>query len=689
MKKKSELKDFLGFTLFALSITWLVSFSVSRFPEKIEVGMVLKQDIRADRPITITDEEETNKDREKALGNVLPVFDFDEQLPEGAPLRLRPIFLKPMVAEMTLLHPYKDKGIVLHRIHPPEGLSEEEEIILRDISQITTVEAAKRKVWPSLQKWITPNTVYDLKETESRKEMAARAVKEETVTYEPGDSILKAGTKLERADTLLLDRIKKARGLENRPIRFLGTFLFVFLALGATLYSSKKFIKKFLPSRKDYLLMGLVIVLTLFILRGSLILAGVLHEAFFYDIPLTALYNAIPVAGGVMLVRLFLNAEASLVLAIILGLLSGLTIGSDVNYTTYCLISGIAASSAIARASHRTAIIKAGCFTGLINAATILGILLIRVAVVEGTFHWISIFSHLSFAFLGGIFASIFVFLATPIFEILLGYATDIKLMELANLNHPLLRELIVRAPGTYHHSHIVGVLAEAAAEAIGANPLLARVSAYYHDIGKMKKPNYFTENAPPGKSRHEGLSPHMSALIVASHVKEGMALAKAHKLPQKIINMIPEHHGTKRIGIFYERALEKTDPGIQQIEEKDFRYAGPRPQSQEAGILMLADSVEASVRALKEKTPTKIKKTVEEMIDKTFAEAELDECDLTLKDLHEIGKAFIRILSALHHQRIDYGETKLDQTAQGKANPSKAEEARPAIVHRLKFPSG
>ncbi|MDO8493994.1 MAG: HDIG domain-containing protein, partial [Deltaproteobacteria bacterium] len=459
--------------------------------------------------------------------------------------------------------------------------------------------------------------------------------------------------------------------------------------LGATFYFSEKFIKHFDPQRKDYIFIGIVVVGMLFLLRFSLIMAGIIHEAVFFDLPRSALYYAIPIAGGVMLVRMFLIAEISLVLAVILSLLAGLTVGSSIDYTTYCLVSSIAASSAIAKASSRGSIMKAGLITGGVNAIAVLAIFLIQMSTTESLFDFSSIGLHLGFALLGGILSSIFVFLATPIIEYFFNYATDIKLMELANLNHPLLKELIVRAPGTYHHSHLVGVLAEAAAESIGANSLLARVGAYYHDIGKMKKPDYYIENNPASVARYETMAPNMSALIVSSHVKEGIALAEEHRLPQKIIDMIPQHHGTKRIGMFFERAKEKAAPG-EKIEEKDFCYPGPKPQSQEAGILMLADGVEAAVRGMKEKSPTKIQKMVESIIDKSFAEAQLDECELTLRDLHEIGKAFTRIATALYHQRIDYAETKSDSTEGPPKTPTSKDAATgTATLHKLRFPQG
>ncbi|MDO8527546.1 MAG: HDIG domain-containing protein [Deltaproteobacteria bacterium] len=686
--RDSAIAGWLGFITLCLAITWLTSFSVSNFPEKIEVGQVLNRDIRADRLFSIVNEEETKKGREKSAQNVLPVYDYDEIVSVQIPTKARAVLSKPIVIEKESLLPYRDIGIVLQRTHPGRG--EEGELVIRDLSKILTVDQLKSALPPAMHKWIVPNTTFNLQETESRKEAALRSVKEKTITYQPGDYIMRAGTKLEPSDVDLLERIKRARGLENIPVRFMGTFLFVALAIGATFYFSEAFVKRFLPERKDYLLMGLVIVIVLLILRISLLVSGVIHEAFFYNLPRSALYYAIPVAGGVMLVRMVLTAEISLVLAVILSLLAGLTVGSGINYTTYCLISCIAAGSAIVKVDHRSAIIKAGVWTGFINAVTVLGILLIEMASSTESFQMKMLTAHLGFAFMGGILSSIFVLVMMPLIETLFDYTTDIKLLELANLSHPLLKELVVQAPGTYHHSHVVGLLAEAAAEAVGANSLLARVSAYYHDIGKMKKSEYFIENTGVEDNRHTTLSPHMSALIVASHVKEGVALAKAHKLPQRIIDMIPEHHGTKKIGFFYEKAKEQHDPETQEIKEEDFRYGGPKPQSREAGILMLADGVEATVRSLKEKTPARIQQTVEKIIDSSFVEAQLDECDLTLRDLHEIAKAFTRVLIGMYHQRIDYAANTPGQSSSPqKAIAEELAKTGEANVHRIKFPRG
>jgi hypothetical protein len=259
------------------------------------------------------------------------------------------------------------------------------------------------------------------------------------------------------------------------------------------------------------------------------------------------------------------------------------------------------------------------------------------------------------FGLLGGLLAAVVVSAVLPLLESIFKFTTDIKLLELASLNHPLLRQLVVHAPGTYHHSMLVGTLAETGAEAIAANALLARVASYYHDIGKMLTPEYFVENQMGRENKHDRLSPSMSALIITAHVKDGIKLAKEYKLPQRIIDIIPQHHGTNLITYFYNKAKELEDPTVQQVQEADYRYPGPKPQTREAAIVMLADKVEASSRVLSEPTPQRIKSLVQRVVNSVFMDGQLDECDLTLRDLQKINDAFVRTLIAIYHHRIEY----------------------------------
>ncbi|NQU07903.1 MAG: HDIG domain-containing protein, partial [Candidatus Abyssubacteria bacterium] len=239
--------------------------------------------------------------------------------------------------------------------------------------------------------------------------------------------------------------------------------------------------------------------------------------------------------------------------------------------------------------------------------------------------------------------------------ESIFGIATSIRLLELSDLNHPLLKRMAMQAPGTYHHSLMVGNMAEAAAEEIGANSLLARVGSYYHDVGKMNKPLYFSENQRGAKNRHDELTPNMSALILTAHAKEGVELAREQRLNQPIIDFIEQHHGTSLMPFFYQKAMEQDQ--THSVEEDNFRYAGPRPQSRETAICMLADSVEAASRSLSNPTHGHIKAMVEKIINNKFVDSQLDECDLTLKDLHGIADSFVRVLAGYLHSRVEYPE--------------------------------
>jgi hypothetical protein len=215
------------------------------------------------------------------------------------------------------------------------------------------------------------------------------------------------------------------------------------------------------------------------------------------------------------------------------------------------------------------------------------------------------------------------------------------------------MKSLMVSAPGTYHHSVIVGNLVESAAEAAGVNPLLARVSAYYHDIGKVKMPDYFVENQSAASSRHEKLTPHMSAMIIVNHIKEGVELAKQYNLPEPIIDIIEQHHGNMVVSYFYQKAKDKGEstPPV----EEDYKYQGPKPQTRVAALVMMADAVEAASRVLTDPTPARIASLVDKIINHIFLEGQLDECELTLKDIHEIKKRFTYILTGIFHKRIDY----------------------------------
>jgi len=260
----------------------------------------------------------------------------------------------------------------------------------------------------------------------------------------------------------------------------------------------------------------------------------------------------------------------------------------------------------------------------------------------------------MGFAFLGGIVSAFLVLGLVPVFESF-GFVTDYRLMELANLNHPLLRQLMLRAPGSYHHSVIVGTLAEAACEAIGANALRAKVASYFHDIGKAIKPKYYVENQRDGVNRHNGLDPWTSARIIVSHVTDGGRLARDHGLPKPIVNNIYMHHGTGLLQYFYAAAQELSE---EPLDEADFRYPGPKPDSREAGVIMLADKVEAATRTIERPDEDNIRLMINRIVNSVMADGQFSECPLTFQEIHTIADTFVAVLLGIHHQRIEYPQT-------------------------------
>ncbi|HPZ65304.1 MAG TPA: HDIG domain-containing protein, partial [Bacillota bacterium] len=313
----------------------------------------------------------------------------------------------------------------------------------------------------------------------------------------------------------------------------------------------------------------------------------------------------------------------------------------------------------VSRVSQRGDLAKAGLYVAGANTATIIAVLLIfgNLSVDHGSL------AQMGYGLLAGIgngiFSSVVAIGLLPYLESGFGITTAITLLELSDPNRPLLRQLLTKAPGTYYHSIMVGNLAEAAAEAVGADPLLTRVAAYYHDIGKMKRPYFFIENQLSGENPHDKITPNLSALIISAHVKDGVELGRKYRLPPVILDIISQHHGTSLISFFYQQALENNQKR-DTVSMDQFRYEGPLPQTKEAAIIMLADAVEAGVRSMTKPTSNRIEGLIRKVIKEKLADGQMDECNLTLKDLDQIGDAFVYIMSGIYHSRIEYPEKDL-----------------------------
>ncbi len=463
-----------------------------------------------------------------------------------------------------------------------------------------------------------------------------------------GEIVVREGHRVQAEDIEKFTYMEEA--LKSRRYRapITGAFVFMLALIMACYLFARGGIKRFSSSSKDMLFMSVVFLGLMMLIRFSGIAAPVL-QAVFPFVPSTVYIYIVPIAAGAMLVRLFLNAVTALLFAAVSSIMAGMFLAGSLDFAAYFFIGGVVAALEARHATQRATVLKAGVYLGIVNCIVLLSLAAIR----GGASVWAPL-STVSAGLLNGIITAVLVIGIAPIVEILFGYTTNIRLLELSRMDHPLLKDLAIKAPGTYHHSIVIGTLVEAAAESIGANPLLARVSAYYHDIGKTKKPLYFIENMK-GENKHDKLTPSMSALVIGNHVKEGIELAKQYRLGKEITDAIPQHHGTSLMRFFYDKALKEQDADMHEVNEKDFRYPGPKPQTKETGILMLADAIEAASRTLPDPTPAKIQGMTQKLVNRIFADGQLDECELTLKDLHAITSSFNRVLSGIFHQRINY----------------------------------
>ncbi len=496
---------------------------------------------------------------------------------------------------------------------------------------------------------VEPNLVFDPERSGELREAARRSVATIMTPVARGEKIIRQG------EAVRPEHIQKLRSYQEELYRIQPPISFIYYALGigllilllylVTVFFLRRYHRGVLQSNSRLLLIATVIIIVLLFSRG-------LRQVAWYLPPglMEAVRYLSPVAFGALLLALLIGVRLALFFTVILSLQTALIQGGGEGYLLVGIIGGLTAVLALSFARRRRDLFRAG------GAAAGAGALVIAaLGLAEGTAPPV-VFNQATGAAAAGILSALAALVALGVFEPLFRISSNIGLLELSDLNHPLLKTLMFRTPGTYHHSLMVATLAEGAARAVSANPLLARVSSYFHDIGKTVKPEYFSENEPPGGSRHDGLIPSMSSLILIAHVKEGVALARRHKLDRRITAIIEQHHGTGLISYFYNRAERSLQLNFNLLE-KEFRYPGPRPQTREAAIVMLADAAEAASVALDRRTPVRLEALVREIIHERFTDGQLDECDLTLTHLKKIELTLTRILAARYHSRVKYPE--------------------------------
>lgn len=483
-----------------------------------------------------------------------------------------------------------------------------------------------------IQRFLKPNTIYNGEKTETQLKEKIADVEDIRINISAGDIVLKAGTKLSDSDIQLLKKIGVYSLVDNVKV-FTGNILYVLVVSGLLWITLKKiFISQMMNKRHYYATLFAIIIL----------IAGIrlINIKF---------VNIFPFEYLVILLGILFGSLYSGIISSFVFMYSIPIIGFNNSLLMVLIVSMIFALYSSSKIKTRADIVNIGIYVGLLKM--LLGVATSWVNKLE----FVDTVFSMAQLFLSGILSGMLVIALLPYFEASFNILTKMKLVELGDLSHPLLKKMSIEAPGTFQHSMLVATLSEQAAEAIGADSIFTRVACYYHDIGKMKRPNFYVENQRGGINPHDKLSPSMSALIIRAHTKDGQEMGKEYNIPREIRDIMAEHQGTTFLAYFYNKA-KREDPSV---EASDFRYDGPKPRTKESAVIMLADTIEAAVRTLENKDPISIEKMIRKLIDAKVDDEQLSDADLTLKELEIIIKTFVKVFGGIYHTRIKYPDQK------------------------------
>lgn len=720
--KRREIKSLGLIIIFIIAVLASMSVSPQVYRSNIHEGDIALKDVYAPYDFTYnwgTDEEATDKAREAASGSILPMVsrdlgsqvnvitgleDFFTVLKEQSGSE-DPVYLKIAELEKVAADDITDKNLnALIRYDDADQLSKKtiniinmvfeqgfidqesldtlkeekaDEIIIFSAEtgkgptrQVSTL-LNRRKTGDFIKKYvsesfddrkirqpvnalisvfISPNLKLDMEMTESER------VKAEGVTgviyrewdVKRNEIIIQKGKRVNERHIAQISQLRSFFRPGRSPKFFWGVLLlFILLGLVAAVHTVYTRKKGMLKNTRE---VGLILLNMFFIIVAADFIMRSPQPSYL-----------IPMASVGMMITFLVGFNVAFVSVVLMSTFISVLVGGNIEMSMAMMVASLVGMFAIRGSRRRSGILFAGLFAGIAKFLAIICIGLING--MDMNFFLRDGLWGLS----SGILSGFIVMGALPVFEYFFKIHTNISLLELSDLNHPLLKRMAMEAPGTYHHSIMVGNLAESACEAIEANSLLARVGAYYHDIGKISKAEYFSENEMGAKSKHSKLSPQMSSLIISKHVKEGVELAKKHKLNDAIINFITQHHGNSVIAYFYQRAMEAAGED-EEVDAANYRYPGPRPQSKETAVVLLADSVEASSRSLVDPTPSSINNLVKKLMNNKFIDGQFDECDLTLKDLHKIAESFVRVLMGVFHTRLSYPSDTMGKRSNGRS---------------------
>lgn len=675
-------------------IAWLVLFSVIALlilsahfvPERTswEVGSVCDQDIQSDRYLTFVDEEGTLRKQQEALEGLQDVYKVDlnkfnsitiaelsesfnklEEIAaaekEGEPLKT--------VEKIAMAHDAYDfaleadewtvlVGMSEHRIQwlynqgadyaitvmsngvLQENLENAREKILQSIRNDRYITGAEEKFLLNVMEEMPLYATYVLDQdaTEERKADILATVTPEKVVVQKGELVVGKGEVLTERQSAILQQLGYAKSA-SPVLVILGLILLIAVLIVLVRGFMLHFTPKIYQDEQKVVLLMLLLVGTLFFydLFLSLSLSTVSERS-------AQVGYLLPVAMGTMLITILLDVRLGILSNVILALFAGLYT-EQASFAVVALLGGLTGCLGVSTLGQRSDISRTAFAIAVVNATAIIGLGMIQSQSFDVILYGVG------FGVFNGLISSIFTMGVLPYLETLFGITTSIRLLELANPNQPLLKRLMTEAPGTYHHCIMVGNLGEAAADAIGANGLQVRLGAYYHDIGKLKRPYFFAENQFSGSNPHDNITPQLSTLIITSHVKDGLEMAREENLPPVVLDMIAQHHGDSMVSYFYYKAKDLDE----NARERDFRYENPKPQTKEAAILMMADTVEAAVRSKKDATPGQIEGFIRTLIKGKLNDGQFDECELTFRDLDQIAVAFTRVINGIYHKRVEY----------------------------------
>ncbi len=681
-EKRSRMIAWVG----VFSLIFLLILSAHFVPERTtwEVGTVVEQDIQSDRYLTFVDEAGTLRKQQEALEgfqdiykvdlnkfNSITISDISESFNalEEIAAATKDGEAMTTVEKISMAHDaYEfelgaeawthvvnmqesriqwlyDKGAdyamnVMSQGVLQQNLENAREKILQSIRNDRFVTGAEEAFLLEVMQEVPLYATYvlDQEATEAKKAEILATVEPEKVVVQKGELVVGKGEVLTEQQSTILQQLGYTKSASPLAVVIGLAILIAVLMLlmsGFMMYFTPKI---YHDEKKIVLLMLLV--------------AGTL---FFYDLFLSLNISAvtaravqvgylIPVAMGTMLITILLDVRLGIVANMILAVFVGLYT-ENASFAVVALLGGLTGCLGVSTLGQRSDISRTAFAIAVVNAVSIIGLGMIQSQTVDVILYGVG------FGLFNGLISSIFTMGILPYLETMFGITTAIRLLELANPNQPLLKRLMTEAPGTYHHCIMVGNLGEAAADAIGANGLEVRLGAYYHDIGKLKRPYFFAENQFSGANPHDNITPQLSTLIITSHVKDGLEMAREAKLPPILIDMIAQHHGDSKVSYFYFKAKELDE----NAKESDFRYENPKPQTKEAAILMMADTVEAAVRSKKDATPGQIEGFIRTLIKGKLNDGQFDECELTFRDLDQIAVAFARVTNGIYHKRVEY----------------------------------